>query len=199
MCCNFIWQHISLTSDDLTPLTYRLNRLQVYFKFSTYVIIMPSTYKQISFLFSNLYNGLFHFITLLYWLDSGAGGGIKSWKKVTKWRSCLIPDINSGGYSLYLTITFNVSSGGRGGNILQQGRKVPTLQSAKYFTKYFSNKIVMEGSPFRLTKLMWSVRLPNVKSAWISGLNLFWPWCSMYFTYHWKLLIFPLEYLCLCL
>lgn len=78
---------------------------------------------------------------------------------------CFIPDINSGGYSLYLTITFNVSSGGRGGNILQQGRKVPTLQSAKYFTKYFSNKIVMEGSPFRLTKLMWSVRLPNVKSA----------------------------------
>lgn len=81
MCCNFIWQHISLTSDDLTPLTYRLNRLQVYFKFSTYVIIMPSTYKQISFLFSNLYNGLFHFITLLYWLDSGAGGGDKKLKE----------------------------------------------------------------------------------------------------------------------
>lgn len=108
---------------------------------------MSSANKQISFLLSNLYNGLFHFIILLYWLDPGGGG---DWKKMTKWRSCLIPDIDSREYSLYLTIKFNVSSGRRGGNILQQRRGHSALQSAKNFTKFFSNKIVMQGFPFPL-------------------------------------------------
>lgn len=51
-------------------------------------------------------------------------------------------------YSLDLTIEFNVSSARRGGGILQQRREVAALQSAKYFTKYFSNKAVMQGFPF---------------------------------------------------
>lgn len=69
---------------------------------------------------------------------------------MTKWRSCLIPDINSREYSLYLTIKFNVSYGRRVGNILQQRREVAALQRAKYFTKYFSNKVIMQGFPFPL-------------------------------------------------
>lgn len=53
---------------------------------------------------------------------------------------------------------------------------------------------------FSLTMLLWSVRhIPDTKSSWISTLNLSWTWCIMYFMYQWRLLIFPLEYLCLCL
>lgn len=157
---------------------------------------MSSTYKQISFLFSNLFNGLFHFITLLYWL------GPRGKKTVWKWLNedlvlFLILTVGDIYYISTLSLMLILAV-----EVHKFFNKVGKLLLCKVLS--ISPNIFLQGNyarfSFSLTMLLWSVRhIPDIKSSWISRLNLSWTWYIMYFTYQWRLLIFPLEYLCLCL